>query len=490
MTAGSLWPDEDIQLLIDGKVAGLSYAGIAPTTITHRSAKACERKWQRVKEQIAHGVSPFQSGDIVDPKVLDAAAQEEARQEEDEDYRPKEGIEVVGEGNTLNINSRSYRIKTLDQLIEACNINLDEWVIERHLINKWEVGAKFGPEGAQEIVIEPLFQVKAWLVMRKPEALEPVVSPVHVTVVPAKHNGKPIKAKGIKRMLALPDPQFGFRKSLRTGKLEPFHDRMALDIALQIAMEYKFDMKVWLGDLLDLAEFTDKFVRSPNYYWSTQPAAIEAKWWLSQFRMADPDDEEYALEGNHDERLKDHLSKHFKEAYGLRAVDRLELPPMMTVPYILALHDINVEWVQDYPNGEVWVNPALACEHGALTRARSGGTVTAMIADMSESRIMGHSHRLESASKTIYGQHGSKIIEVWSMGCLCRTDGPVPGVRARQNWQQAVGFVEYDDEGWHDIQPIRINNGRAYFQGKFYEGRDRLEELREATVGTKAEWNW
>ena len=486
-TAGTEWLDEDIQVLIDGKVSAKTYSQIAFDLGNKRTPKACDRKWQRVKEQIAAGESPFESGVIVDPATLDRAAWSD---EEGAFAPPPEGLEMTGEGNTMFVDSRSRRIKTLDQLIEACDIDLEVWNIERHVINKWEVGAKFGPKGEEVIVVEPLFQVKAWMVLKHPVALEPVVSPVLVTVVPAKI-AKQNQATGeIKRLLALPDPQFGFHKSLRTGKLTPFHDRLALDIALQIAREYRFDKKVWLGDLLDLAEFTDKFVRSPNYYWSTQPAAIEAKWWLAQFRLADPDDEEYALEGNHDERIKEHLIKHFKEGYGLRAVDRLELPPMMTVPYILALHDINVEWVPDYPNGEVWVNPQLACEHGAVVRSKSGGTVTAMITDANESRIMGHTHRLEFASKTVYGREGARIVEVWSMGCLCRIDGVVPGVKARQNWQQALGFVEYTEDGWHDIQPIRISNGRAYFRGKLYEGRDRVEELREATKDTKAEWNW
>jgi len=492
LTAGTEWPDEDIRNLIDGKVAGLSYSAIAPTLNTSRTPKAVERKWTRVRQQIMAGESPFASGEIVDPKSLERAARLEGDPNPDHDYAPpQEGLEMLGDGNTMRVDSRSRRIKTLDQLIEECNIDQDEWIIHDHKINKWEMGAKFGAKGEEFIVVEPLWQVIAWMTRRRPEALEPVVSPVHVTIVPVPIRKAVTGLDSVfKHALVLPDPQIGFRKSLRTGRLTPFHDRLALDIALQIALDYRFDKKVWLGDLLDLAEFTDKFIRSPNYYWSTQPAAIEAKWWMTQFRMADPDDEEFALEGNHDERLREHMLKHFKEAYGLRAVDRMELPPMMTIPHILALHDINVQWVSDYPNGQVWVNKDLVCEHGAVVRAKSGGTVSAVVAEADNSLIMGHSHRLESASKTIHGRDGWRTIEVWSMGCLCRVDGEVPGVKARQNWQQAVGFVDYTDDGWHDIQPIRIANGKAVFRGKLYEGRDRVEELREATKDSKAEWQW
>ena len=82
---------------------------------------------------------------------------------------------------------------------------------------------------------------------------------------------------------------------------------------------------------------------------------------------------------------------------------------------------------------------------------------------------------------------------MWSMGCLCRVDGKVPGVKARQNWQQAIGFVEYLKTGEHTITPIEIVSGRAIFRGKMYEARDRLDDLRRDTAGRageKADWNW
>jgi predicted phosphodiesterase len=63
--------------------------------------------------------------------------------------------------NTATVNSN--RILTAEQLMEACNVDQDEWVIENKVLNKWEVGAK-GPDG--NIVVEPLYQVKIWLKRR------------------------------------------------------------------------------------------------------------------------------------------------------------------------------------------------------------------------------------------------------------------------------------------------------------------------------------
>lgn len=54
---------------------------------------------------------------------------------------------------------RSSRIKTLDDLVRTCRIDLDVWEIDKYVVNKWEVGSTVDGQ----IVVEPLFQIKAWL---------------------------------------------------------------------------------------------------------------------------------------------------------------------------------------------------------------------------------------------------------------------------------------------------------------------------------------
>jgi hypothetical protein len=52
------------------------------------------------------------------------------------------------------------RIVTVDQLLNAHDISLEYWEIEKQIVNSWEVGAKT-PDGV--IATTPLFQVKIWL---------------------------------------------------------------------------------------------------------------------------------------------------------------------------------------------------------------------------------------------------------------------------------------------------------------------------------------
>lgn len=54
----------------------------------------------------------------------------------------------------------SRRITSLQDLVEACDIDLDAWEIERWICNKWEVGAK---DAGKNVQVHPLFQVKVWL---------------------------------------------------------------------------------------------------------------------------------------------------------------------------------------------------------------------------------------------------------------------------------------------------------------------------------------
>lgn len=58
---------------------------------------------------------------------------------------------------TLSLNRT--RIKTLDELLAACEVDTAVWECYRFVANKWEVGAK---DLAGRIQVEPLFQVKAW----------------------------------------------------------------------------------------------------------------------------------------------------------------------------------------------------------------------------------------------------------------------------------------------------------------------------------------
>ena len=89
------------------------------------------------------------------------------------------------------------RVKTLDDLIRECKIDLTTWKIERWVANKWEVGARHPKTGA--ILTEPLYQVKAWLRPCRDAALQRRLWDEFLADVKAKASpGKPAKHAAVK----------------------------------------------------------------------------------------------------------------------------------------------------------------------------------------------------------------------------------------------------------------------------------------------------
>jgi len=64
------------------------------------------------------------------------------------------------------------RVKTLEDLLKICEVDRKVWRVDRHDLNKWEVGAK---DNDGNIVTSPLYQVKAKLVRREENKIKPVI---------------------------------------------------------------------------------------------------------------------------------------------------------------------------------------------------------------------------------------------------------------------------------------------------------------------------
>ena len=386
-----------------------------------------------------------------------------------------ESVTDEANGNQREIDSKSARITTLDQLVELCKIDLEVWAIERHVVNKWEVGVKDPATG--QVIVEPLFQVKAWLAKKSPEAIKPAISPVSVSM---GQYSRPAPGKGrLKSALIIPDPQFGFSRDIMRGKLTPFHDRQALDIVLQIAQAIQPDLTVFLGDVMDFSGWSDKYIRSPEFFFTTQPALIEAAWYMAHIR-AQTSGEVYYLEGNHDQRPEKQIVTHLVDAYGLRSADHLEAAPVMSIDNLLGLSRMGIRYVDNYPDGEVWLNDALRCVHGDKARSNPGNTAAAVVKESDSSVIFGHCHRKELATKTLPGRHGYRTVMAYSPGCLCHVDGRVPGSSKFNHWQQGAAVVWFDEKTY-TIVPVDIDHGSAIYNGGLVSGADYLPSLRADT---------
>ena len=332
-----------------------------------------------------------------------------------------------------------------------------------------------------------LFEVKVNLIKKIPDIKKyPTISPIIInsSSFSIGSKSKTSKPGKFKKALILPDSQIGFLKNNNTGKLTSFHDRRCLDIALKVANIIKPDMVVFLGDMIDFPEQTNKFLKSPDFYFTTQPSIVELGWWVSQFRNILPNSKMVYVEGNHEFRLKRSVIENLIHSYDLKPFDDLSAPPALSVRNLLSLDKTGVEYIEDYPKGEFWINDNLRVIHGNIAKSGSGETVREILKQSRTSIIQGHIHRIETASKTVHIRNKIVSYVASSFGCLCKIDGTVPSFGGDENWQQGLGVVHYEEgNGRFQIQSYFINEGEMIFGENIIcsEEKEYINALRKDT---------
>jgi metallophosphoesterase superfamily enzyme len=403
------------------------------------------------------------------------------------------------ETNTRVISFKGWgdRIATLDDLIKACKVDLNIWAVERHIINKWEVGraekskniiyTADGKKGFDKdtgkVFVEPLIQVKAWLVRKEPVAVHPVLHMLEaatLTPIPTKPVGeRPL------RVLFIPDTHVGFARNIHgTGRLLPMHDRRVLDIAVQYADIHKPDIIVFLGDFMDMAEWSTRWATDPEFVWTTQPSIVEGHWWLTQLRHAAPEAQMYILEGNHD-RYKQAITAHLSAAYeltGMNAAGALSENPLLSMQNIFQLDALGVQFIEGYEQGvaELWLADNFLATHGRHSSSTPGASVKKMSDIFPFTVVMGHIHRREMVSRKQKVRHGWVIHTAICPGTACHVDGRLPGSDDYQQWQQGLlvsTFTPDDLQVEPQLMQIAIHEGRAMVDGDLYVARDLEQEL-------------
>lgn len=446
-------------------------------------------KMSRAEFAEAHGMTQIQlNGRLVRAK----------RKLQSGKKRGKKRATMVGDGNTLVLTSApSDRILGLDELLAVFGVDLDTWIVDHWMANNWESFRKdidkdiTFTQGVMDghvvddggVNIVPLFQTKAWLVRKSPIALEPVVTPVALNVTRYKKSRTKSNLDGLNVALVIPDLHFGFERDLMTNKLINFHDRDYLAVVLAMINDIHPDVIVLLGDNLDLADWSDKFVRSPGFYFTTQPAINELAWWLAQIRLACPDAEIYYIEGNHEKRMEDSIIGHMAASYHLTPANENITLPAMSIPRLLDLEALDIKWVGNYPDGMVWLNEGLRCVHGDKARSIPGGSARAILESTEVDIIFGHVHRKEIMTKTRHTPHGSRVIKAICPGFGGRLDYVIPGHTNTQNWSQGLAVAYYDNAAYNSVEAVDVKDGLAIYGGKLYESDLNMARLR-------AEVNW
>jgi hypothetical protein len=359
--------------------------------------------------------------------------------------------------NVKEILAKGKQVRTLDDLIQFAEIDLTVWEVKNWIANAWNVTNREGQQYTNA-------QVKAWLYKIKPEPIDPAVQPVSVTFADSKPP-KPTKKRGLVRELLWTDPHVGFR--MERMKLQPFHDRRVLNVLWQIMQSEGISTSRNLGDLLDMSEWSDKFTKEQGFYFTTQPALIEAAYWLQKLNTVSVN------EGNHENRLPKAMLSHYVSAYGLRNVADLDGYPIMSIPHMLNFAEAGIQWGGGYPEDEIWLNEEVRIIHGLKLSADKQTKDTPTI-----STIAGHIHRREEKPTVERTRTGRKVHKSLTLPCCCHVDGRVPGHTKTQDWTQGAAIIEYDPDGtWWNIEHIDIVDGVGYYRGKEYHAQDCTAEI-------------
>jgi len=367
------------------------------------------------------------------------------------------GFEEQGNHATMTI-PREGQPPTLDTLFKKFQIEKDEWKVLSYRINEWQ-------QHSGEHGIIPLYQGKATLARKNPVVCEwPVVQPLKLKALPMQR-AKEVKGK-TKRAIVIADSQVGFFRSFDTYNVSTLHDLSAFACVTKAIMDEAPDELILLGDMLDLPDWSDHFVQSPEFSFTTQ---MSINWFGSWLRSIRPFCGKIIyIEGNHETRLLRSIMTNTVSAFKLKPANLPAAPPLLSIETMLGLRELDIDYLGPYPKGSYWLNSNLQMIHGNKIGAKSGQTAMKMIDQLRASLVQGHVHRQESAHITSHSQEKNVTYGAYSLGALARIDGMVPSKNDQVNWQQGFAIVDYTEDLFQ-VNLVNIFGGKYIWQRQLFE---------------------
>jgi hypothetical protein len=308
-----------------------------------------------------------------------------------------------------------------------------------------------------QIQFSPKFEEgPAWPVIQQP-------APKNVKYITG---AGPVKSVFAKRVFIIPDAQIGYYRDINTMELTPFHDTRAIAVMLQMLKIYKPDTVVILGDFLDLPSLS-KYLQVAEFQLTLQPAIEYAYELLCQVRsIVGPNCQIEYIEGNHERRMSEYIARNALAAYGLRRAASVPGAwPVLSVPNLLLLQELGINYSATYPSGQFWLTPKLVCTHQPPGKK-----------DLRASVIHGHTPHYRVESRSVHYIDGIETYSIHSVPGLMHVDDiaePQPLVRSqvpsdgtRMNWQQGVATVDILNDDVFKVVSHPIANGEAIFGDK------------------------
>lgn len=347
--------------------------------------------------------------------------------------------------------------QTIGELINHYKIDLSIWKVENVSFTCW--GNEKNPNKRASVTLRKIIPDDPKYPILK------IVKPFMKFVRSQFMNSE---QKRVKTSVIIADSQIGFRRDLGSNKLTPYHDRTAIDLTIGLIDYIQPDEVIILGDMLDISEGSAKFLKEPEFYFTTQSSITEMSFVLQRIRsVVNPECKVIYLSGNHETRLKNYAYENMAFAYTLKVPHKDY--SIMSLRNLLCLDDLGIEFYENYPSDSYWINDNLRAVHGEYINLNKE------LANSRISTIQGHKHSIEKKFKTSHGRDGIEKMFVESVGCLCKIDGSVPG-KSQPDWQQGILVVNTVDK-YFDTHALVYHNGKTIYDNRVFTGRDYTPEI-------------
>lgn len=271
--------------------------------------------------------------------------------------------------------------------------------------------------------------------------------------------------------LVFGDAQIGYRGE------EEFHSERAMKMAQVAIRELMPDRIIFVGDMIDLPNMS-RFEQRPDWAGSTQRSIDRYHSFLAETRANAPNAEIVNIEGNHELRMDKMIRKDAAEILHIRRANTERELAVLTLRYLVRMDELEIQNISGYPNAAYWLNDNLKAVHGTNV-AKGGSNAAKYLREEDTGTLYGHTHRVETAYRTIPTRDGQKTIVAASPGTLARTTGHVPGFRysvddqnrtvpRAEDWQSGMLTVQSTQTAEH-VTPVVFHENEFMIGDKVYK---------------------
>jgi hypothetical protein len=346
----------------------------------------------------------------------------------------------------------------LTSLLAERGLNIDEWVVVRVTVNKWE---GFLKNEVNEAVKVPLRQLKVYL--RRKVSLDDLVQPA--VPLPSRASYAPEADQN--------DPKLFF---IYGDDQYPNADPVFKQLQLSLVLDIQPDEIIDLGDGTDMPTISTHKT-DPSNNWTVQECANAYTQWLWELREASPTSRFRILADNHaTQRLRDYQLARAADLYGVTPADiaglEPDLEPLWSLRRLFRLDDLNIEYVEPgsdthYAESQVELIPGeLVAIHGYRTGQNLGKK---FLDDYGCSVIYGHQHG-QDVYVTDYRRRGigeRKRRFALGVGCGAVIHGG-GGFAPGANWSNSALTVSVHSSGHWSFDYVNYEHGTLTWRDHKY----------------------